>query len=227
MNFEELKELVPYATGPKNHVLTMSPYDGITLALPGRHQYDTTPNGGDFVVMVTDPNVDWILHQFTHEDLFVDIDLKTCEDPPYAGRLMKQYARVVYSGEDPLSFKWDGVPPGWKAMTVDPVRFLCAVQCLALAEHRRYPQFESKGGGRYLPARFAAGIVYKYWTWEDARNVQRKGRPGVEMLEKFNGKPPSLKELAQCADGLSTTDTDWSPKTDGKLKLELSSLPLR
>lgn len=195
MDFETLKELVPYATGDKTHVLTMSPYEGITLEMPGRHQYDTTPHGGDFVVKVTDLNVSWIEHPFTHEDLFVDIDLKTCEDPYRARDFMRDYAEVVF-GADPDDFTWNSIPPGWEAMTINPQTFLRAAQCLALAEHRRYPQYEVKGGGRFLPARFAAGIVYQKWTWEDAKGMQKKGRPGVEILEKVHGKPPTLKELA-------------------------------
>jgi hypothetical protein len=76
------------------------------------------------------------------------------------------------------------------------------LQCLAVAEHRRYARYEAKMGGRFLPARFAAGIVYGHWTAEDAKLVVRKGRPGVEMLERLNGAPPTLQEIAN---GLSVT----------------------
>lgn len=199
MNFEELSKLTPWVTGETKHVLSMQPYENITLKFPGRHQFDTIPHGGDFVILVTDSNTEWVEHDFTHNDLFLDIDLKAVEDPPYVKKFMSQYAKVVYGGEDPLQFVWESVPPGWSGEglgTLKPETFLCAVQCLALAEHRRYPQHEAKGGGRFLPARFAAGIAYQLWNSDDTKAVQRRGRPGVEQLERLHGKPPTLKELS-------------------------------
>lgn len=193
MNFNELNDLIPWVTGKTKHVVAMSPYNAVTLAMPGRHAEDTDPVGGDFVVMVSDDQLGWINHQFTHDDLFADIERKSRTGKSGAA-LMEAYAKVVVHGKDPEDFefkrtvKWQG--------TLHPQTFLYAVQCLAVAEHRRYHQHERRGGGRYLPARFASGIVEGIWTAADAKQVQRRGRLGLEQLIKEKGKPTLLRELA-------------------------------
>lgn len=192
MKFEELNTLIPHALGEKLHVLTMSPYNGVTLALPGRHQKDTPIPGADFVVMVSDSAIDWVNHQFTHDDLFGDMYKKKQQDQDRADELMNNYASVIF-GQSPDDFKWHRGT--WKD-SLHPQIFLHAVQCLAVAEHRRYGKHEARGGGRYLPARFASGIVEGLWTPQDAKAVQRKGRPGLDWLIAQNGKPIPLKERA-------------------------------
>lgn len=193
MKFEELHATIPYAKGGKEKSLEMKPYSGITLAMPGRHALDTVPIGGDFVVMVTDKTVKWTRHQFTHTDLFKDVEARTQVAADHAERIIGDYLAII-QGADP-NFYTNGytnvVVPG----VVQPITFLRAVQCLAVAEHRRYHQFESKFGGRYLPFRFAAGIVEGLWTAADAASMERRGRPGVEILEKIHGKPELTREL--------------------------------
>jgi hypothetical protein len=143
MIFTELNDLIPWVTGNTNHVVTMSPYNAITLAMPGRHQGDTDPVGGDFVVMVSDDQLGWINHQFTHDDLFIDIERKARSHQRMGLALMDAYAKVVVKGVDPDDFefkrtvKWQG--------TLHPQTFLYAVQALAIAEHRRYFQHEKRG----------------------------------------------------------------------------------
>lgn len=190
MIFEELNTLIPHALGEKLHVVTMNPYNGVTLALPGRHQKDTEIIGGDFVVMVSDTNLGWVNHQFTHDDIFADISLKTEKDATLADKLMNNYASVIF-GQSPDDFKWVRGP--WKD-SLHPQIFLHAVQCLAVAEHRRYGKHEKRGGGRYLPARFASGIVEGLWTPADAKAVQRRGRPGLDWLISQHGAPKPLKD---------------------------------
>lgn len=190
MRFEELNELIPHALGEKLHVLTMQPYNGITLAMPGRHQKDTPVPGADFVVMVSDTNLGWVNHQFTHDDIFSDIHKKTQQNQVDADTLMNNYASVIF-GQSPDDFKW--VRGLWRD-SLHPQIFLHAVQCLAVAEHRRYGKHEARGGGRYLPARFASGIVEGLWTPKEAKTVQRKGRPGLDWLISTNGAPKPLKE---------------------------------
>lgn len=195
MDFETLNKLIPHATGETLHVLTMSPYNGITLAMPGRHQRDTDVPGADFVVMVDDTNLGWIKHQFTHDDLFNDMQAKATHDKTdvgnYATILMEDYAKVVL-GADPEEIRWGRAElPG-----LHPQTFLYTVQCLAVAEHRRYHQHERRGGGRFLPARFTSGIVEGLWTADDCKRVQRRGRIGLDFLIKEKGKPTDLKELA-------------------------------
>lgn len=191
MDFDTLNRLIPHTLGEKLHTVTMSPYNAITLAMPGRHQGDTEIPGGDFVVMVDDTNLGWVKHQFTHDDLFADLELKTAFDPSLTAELMEDYAKVVL-GADPDEMAWKKATMGG----VHPQTFLYATQCLAVAEHRRYGKHEARGGGRYLPARFSSGIVEKLWTAKDCKAVQRRGRPGLEQLMRTHGRPKTLKELA-------------------------------
>ena len=196
MKFDKLHAMIPYVTGGKQKVLEMHPYNAITLAMPGRHAGDTDPVGGDFVVMVDDNWMDWTKHQFTHTDLFMDLQKKV-DVGPYSKshlvyRFMEQYQAVVRRGANPekIDTEMFECMPG-----LHPQTFLYAVQCLAIAEHRRYSQYEAKFGGRYLPFRFGAGIVEGLWTATDAAERQRRGRPGVEWLEKDYGVPTLTKEL--------------------------------
>lgn len=202
--------MIPYATGGKNHVMTMTPYNGVVLAMPGRHQKDTDPEGGDFVVMVSDFNLGWVNHQFTHDDLFRDFEKKTEQSAVHAQKLLLDYVKVVF-GDDPAKLEWhrpSNHPKGldltepsdtWDD-TLHPQTFLYAVQALAIAEHRRYHQHEAKGGGRFLPVRFVSGIVEGLWTAEDCKKVQRRGRLGLDNLISVHGKPTPLKELYENAE---------------------------
>lgn len=190
MRFDELHEHIPLARYGKEKSLTMEPYKGIILAMPGRHAEDTSPKGGDFVVMVTDPGIKWKNHQFKHDDIFNDIELKYKFSPPNVGLLMDMYLKVIATGTDPDKVGSPGIMPG-----IDSVIFFRAVQCLAVAEHRRYNMHEAKYGGRFLPFRFAAGIAEGLWTADDAIKVQKYGRPAVERLEKNNGVPTLTQRL--------------------------------
>lgn len=203
MDFKTLHETIPYTTGSKLHVMEMKPYPNITLSMPGRHQNDTDPIGGDFVVMVDDINKSWVKHQFTHGDLWHDLEKKKDADKDSAVLLMKDYASVV-RGADPESTGWDfenglvaeDLDDVWEH-TLLPQTFLYAVQCLAVAEHRRYWPHECQGGGRYLPARFSIGIIEGYWTASDAEKYQYRGRQGLENLIKEKGRPTPLKKFAE------------------------------
>lgn len=185
--------MIPYVTGGKSKILEMHPYNAITLAMPGRHAKDTDPAGGDFVVMVDDDTMSWRYHQFTHTDIFVDLETKAHHPNVHkwnAGeQFMEAYLKVI-QGADPDKIGLEHSSPG-----VHPETLLRAVQCLAVAEHRRYAKFEPKFGGRYLPFRFAAGIVEGLWDATAATGMQRRGRPGVEILEKLHGTPVLTKEL--------------------------------
>lgn len=191
MKFDNLNQMIPYVTGGKQKILSMQPYNAITLRLPGRHAGDTEPVGGDFVVCVDDEGLDWIAHQFTHTDLFNDLQVKYDALPGKSMILTEDYLSVVFDGHDPERMGWeDSGMPG-----LHPKTFLYAVQCLAVAEHRRYARYEAKFGGRYLPFRFGAGIVEGLWTAAQAADKQKRGRPGVEWLEKDHGVPTLTKEL--------------------------------
>lgn len=189
MRFSELHAMIPFARFGKPKSLTMHPYNAITLALPGRHAEDTTPKGGDFVVMVDDSDLNWTRHQFTHTDIFKDVAKKAKADQALTETLMLGYVDVINNDLHPAIWE-DRNLPG-----VHPQTFLYAVQCLGVAEHRRYSQHEARFGGRYLPLRFAAGIVEGLWTATDAADKQKRGRPGVEWLEKDFGTPLITKQL--------------------------------
>lgn len=198
MDFNELNESIPYAAGKKLHVMEMNPYPNITISMPGRHQDETSPQGGDFVVMIDDTNKGWVKHQFTHGDIWDDFETKKYRDEASAILLMKDYAKVV-RGADPKIDRWSlwkDSPNLW-ANTVAPQTILYGLQCLAVAEHRRYWQHESCGGGRYLPARFSVGIIEGTWTAADAKQYQYRGRQGLENLIKEKGRPTPLKKFAE------------------------------
>lgn len=198
MKFSELHDHIPLARYGKEKSLTMTPYKGITLAMPGRHAEDTSPKGGDFVVMVTDKTMGWNKHQFTHTDLFKIVEQKMLIQPNPTNALMGDYLNVVAYGHEPpvLPASYQMTLKGeYMHETISDVTFLYAVQCLAVAEHRRYHQHEAKFGGRFLPFRFAAGIAQGLWTSTDAADKQKRGRPGVEWLEKDFGMPDITKQL--------------------------------
>lgn len=180
MDFNTLHETIPYAKGGKEKILSMHPFPGIKLMLPGRHALDTKPIGGDFVVCVTDVTWNWNEHQFTHGDLFKRIDSMADQTPGDAQMFMQRYYDVVVEGAE--------VSPEDSVLTY-------AVLCLAVAEHRRYSQYERKGGGRYLPLRFSAGVAEGLWSAEDGAMLQKTGRPAVEMLERKNGMPALTQRL--------------------------------
>lgn len=194
MKFDKLNEMLPFVMGGKEKVLSYQPYNAVTLRFPGRHAKDTDPVGGDFVVCLDDEEMGWVSHQFTHNDLFNDIAVKVSEKylrhEPL--RFMEHYASIVASGKDPEKIdveQFEGMPG------LHPQTFLYGVQCLAVAEHRRYKKFEAKFGGRFLPLRFSAGIAQGLWTAADCASLQRRGRIGVEILEKTHGTPDITKEL--------------------------------
>lgn len=183
MDFNELHETIPYVIGKKKHVVTMRPYPDVQLAFPGKHQQDTDLKGGDFLIRVTCKEIEWNNHPFTHQDIFDDVQKKYDLNPTAADTFLTEYAKVVF-GSDPTEYTAPVVKE-WKG-TLNPKTFLHAAQCLAVAEHRRYARFEtSHVGGRYLPLRFVSGIVSGSWTAESASTVQRKGRPGLELMEKL------------------------------------------
>lgn len=189
MDFSTLHASIPYIVEGKEKSIELYPYERITLAMPGRHADQTMPPGGDFVVKVTDRNMGWDQHQFTHSDIFFDVELKARASPSIVRILMDHYYSAVHHNTDLDYGAWVETPG------VLPSTFLHAVQCLAVAEHRRYARYESKLGGKYLPLRFATGIAEGLWTAGQAMEKQKRGRPGVELLEKEYGTPYVTRKL--------------------------------
>lgn len=182
--------MIPYTTGGKLKVLEMHPYTGVTLRMPGRHGVDS--NGGDFVICVDSERLDWTQHQFTHTDIFMDLEQKTNAESDSANCLMGMYYELIVNGLDPEPMI---VPGGERLPGLHYRTFLYATQCLAVAEHRRYEQHEAKWGGRYLPLRFSLGIAEGLWTAAHAAEKQKYGRPGVQQLERTHGMPTLTEKL--------------------------------
>lgn len=191
MLFNELNREVPHVLGEVLYAVKMHPYKDVELAMPGRHQKDTPIPGGDFVVRATCKSAGWKNHPFTHDDIFDDVELKHTECPVPTQDFMNAYAQVVL-GRDPEDFKYEQFVSFLEDVGVFPITFLKAAQCLAVAEHRRYAKHEPRGGGRYLPLRFAMGISEGLWTAKDCKDQQRRGRPGLDHLIAQHGKLPVL-----------------------------------
>jgi len=190
--FDELNKVIPYVKTGDIHSQVLEVYDDVRIKQPGRHAFETRPQGGDFVVEVNCDNAGWAWKKFTHEDIFYDLDTKVAADENYMQTIFAPaLARVVVEGSDPL----DALSTGAVLDGLKVYSMLRASQVLAVAEHRRYARFEARGGGRFLPARFALGIIFKHWTGADAAAMQKTGSNGLQILEKRFGTPPLLKDL--------------------------------
>lgn len=185
--FDELHSEIPFVRFGKKHALSTEVYPGVKLLMPGKHAEDTNPLGGDAVVCVTDYAIGWTEHQFTHNDIFEDVAIKRDADPEATIELMRLYLALVLGGRLEMT---ELSLPG-----ITPSVFLSTVQVLSVIEHRRYSAYESKFGGRFLPLRFAFGVAEGLWSAGDCAMLQKRGRPGVEWLEKDHGVPILTKEL--------------------------------
>lgn len=187
--FTQLNKSIPFITDGKVKSVSVQPFDteDVTLLMPGRHAKES--NGGDFCVCVTDKNMGWNIHQFTHQDIFKDFENKTAENIELATDLHHVYLRIIQSNM--------GLPEKEMVFStgMNTITLLMALVCLAVAEHRRYGQHEENFGGRYLPWRYTSGIVEGKWTAHDCINVQRFGRSGVQSLERKFGLPDSTAAL--------------------------------
>lgn len=193
MKFDELHAFLPYVTQGDLHTDEYLIYDNVRVKFPGRHAMDTVPPGGDFVVEVNCDNAGWNWKQFTHGDIFKDVELKTT----YNSNFMQSWfapnlCQIVLGESIPTVPADEGKLPGVRTATL-----LEASQALAVAEHRRYHQYEANGGGRFLPVRFTLGIIFGYWTATEAAKVQRRGAHGLRELTKEFGNPPTVKRLAK------------------------------
>ena len=204
MDWDELGRHIPWISGAGRRLYEEKTpvYDGegwmVAVSQPGKEWNRTTPPGGDFAIRIHAPadvsptGRSWEARTFTHIDLFLDVEAKTRFDSGFARETVGRGLAAIVRGEDPmgLTLRRPGAPPGL------PIRaLLCASQCLALCEHRRYKKFEPLGG-RYLPARFALGIVFDLWTAGQAADVVWDGRRGLERLRAAVGRSePALEEV--------------------------------
>lgn len=192
VNFSEVHAMIPYCTEGEVHSNTLQIYPDVRVKYPGRHAMDTDPVGGDFVVEVDCEAGGWKWKQFTHGDIFKDIETKSLADPTFMReRAASDLARVVEGENIKPHIRWEALKlPGIRYRTL-----LEATQCLAVAEHRRYHKYDAGGGGRYLPLRYAVGIIYGHWDASSASKVQRRGIHGYKELTKEFGNPPTVKSL--------------------------------
>jgi hypothetical protein len=183
----ELNKDIPFVIGKELHVLGTEIYPGVSILMPGKHQNETVPLGGDAVITITDLSVGWVDRKFSHTDFFKDAEEKRIYDEAQTETLMREYLSILQM--NPLQVGQYSLPG------VQPHICLAAWQVLAVTEHRRYKQWEKQWGGMYLFSRFIFGIAEGLWTAADAANLQKKGRIGVEILENEHGTPFLTKEL--------------------------------
>lgn len=197
MKWDELDAFVPFGRMGDLHTEQLDIAQGrdwtVRLLLPGKYQSKTTPPGGDFVVRVSSESAKWTDKAFKHSDLFADLAAKRRVHHAWlAASLAPALVRVVAEGADTDEVAPES-PAGMPGLTPDA--YLVASQALALAESRRYARFESRGGGRYLPARFSLGIMFGNWEGGDATRVQKQGLPGLEELRNRHGQEPGFEEV--------------------------------
>ncbi len=80
LKFDELHTMLPYVTEGQKHSNVYDVYENVRCKFPGKHAMDTDPVGGDFVIEVNCSKHGWDWKQFTHADIFNDIETKTDAD---------------------------------------------------------------------------------------------------------------------------------------------------
>lgn len=228
LNWSDLNLNIPFITPEEapEPVDTVVYQDGprrVLVTQPGRHWNQTYRPGGDFHVQVDSPTAQtlareaWQRHGFSHAALFDDFEIKSDVDPEgMRTRFAPALVEVIAEGVDPETFAGqlpDDLPG------LEPLIGLIASQCLALAEHRRYRQYEP-ATGRCLPLRIALGIIFGCWDASRASNYQRRGRGALAILRGVSkSREPSLQEVlgrplaadAACED--EATDLARAPRT--------------
>jgi len=158
----------------------------VCVAQPGKYWERTA--GGDFLVRVSSRAVRWEARPFTLNDLFEDIASKLPAPMSERLRLAADLVWVVSEGRDPMSLtdrkrSYPGLEHG---------ALLTAQQCLALAEHRRFEEFEPEGG-KNLALRYSLGILFGKWEVGAVMEASLHGRHGLRLLRTRFGREPSLK----------------------------------
>jgi hypothetical protein len=197
MTFDELNLYVPYVTpkdGHKLHALKTKVCENVRVGQPGKYWDRTVPLGGDAVVEVNDAAAGWKWKKFRHDHLFVDLEVKAQEDVDWMQKIFAPALVQVVFGASPDAL-YDQADPGLPGVNASTL--LAASQALALAEHRRYARMEAAGGGRFLPVRFAMGIVFEIWPASEATRVMYQGLPGLHSLEARFGTAPKLHDLKE------------------------------
>ena len=206
--------------GVRTDVLNRAGPLKVWLEQPGKHFKTHPMPGGDFKVWLQSARTGNKKRGVTFTDLFEDAAAKrewadaTGEDARAVLRAIHHAMwRIVLDGADPKEAEVElrrfvgrtatrliGQAPGYELPLL-----LTALQCLALAEYRRYQAHETEGGGRYLMPRAISGVLYGNWTPDEARPVTKTtdrvsgrlgGRPALEELEARYGRPPGGWEPA-------------------------------
>ncbi len=205
MDWNELNRHIPWVTPEQaagQDVDTIVFDEGVRkvwVRQPGRHWEQTYKPGGDFQVRVDSPRAqtlakeEWKAHGFSHSALFDDFEIKADADPQsMQTRFAPAFVEVVAEGADPEVFH-DQLPDDLPGL--EPLVALVSSQCLALAEHRRYRQYEP-ATGRCLPLRIGLGIIFGMWDASRASNYQRRGRGALAILRGVSkSREPTLHEV--------------------------------
>jgi hypothetical protein len=145
------------------------------------------PGNKDLVAIVVQRGSQQPVSSF--KDILGDVLEKCAVDRKWMmQRFMPALIRVVVLGQDPSTALIDrnGQLPGWP-----PEILLNVLQVIALSESRKYGRGEPFGG-RYLPVRLCAGVVWGIWGPENL-NYGVLEQNAVAVLRALTGvREPTL-----------------------------------
>lgn len=183
MKFDKLNDLIPKVPADKDRLHEETMYIGggygwsVRVKWPGKHK----ESSGDFVVETLSEATWDDYHQFTHHDLFKDVEAKYQADPDYVLNWLIHVLGVVKGTSAPRQLS---VGPSYlPGIHIDALTH--SIQALTVCEYRRFPQGDVRGGGRYLPINFMLAILGGFLTMEEAEKGMRRGWPTLRDLPGF------------------------------------------
>jgi len=177
------RERVPEGDDPEQQSFALGPNDesfSIVARSPGSRWADTDPPGGDFDIALRWPAaaVDGAVGFREFFNLLGR--WLTSADSDSKLQFVRAIAAVSLEGSDPVP-----LASMFEAQEgLSPLPLLLLGQGLALAEHRRFGDTESDGGGRQLPGDLALGMVLGRWGPEDAASAAALGHVGLRDLQQ-------------------------------------------
>jgi len=181
----------------------------VEIACPGKHSDERKDKSrsGDFVIRVSGEGLEgtWDKRRFTHNDLLRDIAAKLEADATWVREhLLPALCEVTKGDVTPLQAHCALHPPTSPLPGLQPLCFLTALQTLNLCEWRRYGHNEKRGGGRWLPLKFIAAIIYG-WSLEAVERAQKQGLRGYAMLASVQPAVPDPDTICQEANARRPT----------------------
>lgn len=183
MRFDKLNEWIPAVPADKDNlhkhtIYVAGGYDwSVRVKWPGKHK----TSSGDFVVETLSKPVWNRHHQFTHGDLFKDVESKHRADPEWTQPWLEDVLPMVDGKVHPARLR----PLASELPGIHVDALTASLLPLVVCEFRRFPQGDVRGGGRYLPINYMLAILQGYWTPDEASKLMRKGFPSLRDLEGF------------------------------------------